>query len=140
VQDRSAGEKAGLRESEVKTSTVTRPGFKIGLRPTQANAIPTPKLDETVDHAALGDAARNAGDYRTALGHYRALSDFYIRTARLAALQKAVEGDTEERMAGLMSYGRYDEAIKLIDGWKKEFPASQRLEQLRQRVERARSQ
>ncbi len=86
------------------------------------------------NHALLGDHARDAGDYRTALRHYRALGD----PTRLAKLQSAIEGDVEERVAGLLDQGRYGDAISLTDGWLREFPGSQRLQKMRAKGVRAR--
>jgi hypothetical protein len=93
-----------------------------------AHAAPKP------DYGALGDKARDTGDLRTALQNYRALGD----TKRLDALQRAVEGDAEERSSAMMDHGQYADALKLTEGWLREFPASQRLERLRARIVRAR--
>ncbi|HEY3743381.1 MAG TPA: protein kinase [Bryobacteraceae bacterium] len=87
-----------------------------------------------VDHAALGDKARDAGDFRGALPHYKTLGD----NTRLATLQKAVEGDTEERSSAMTDHGRYGDALTLVDGWLRDFPGSQRLQRLRAKIIRAR--
>jgi len=90
----------------------------------------------SVDHAALGDRAKDAGDFRTAYQHYKALGD----EARLAALQRAVEGDVEERGGAIADTGRYDQALSLVNLWLQDFPGSQRLQRLRAKIERAKSQ
>jgi outer membrane biosynthesis protein TonB len=95
---------------------------------------PEPPKPPPVNHAALGDAARNAGDFRTALRHYREAND----AAKLAAVQRAIEGDTEERASSSMDRGQFAEAQRAVDGWLKEFPDSQRLQRLRARIIKAR--
>jgi len=109
---------------EKKSATPSKP-------PTQTQPEP-PK--PTVDYLALGDKARDAGDYRTALQNYRALDD----TARLATLQRSVEGDAEDRAGALTDKGQYAQAIVLADAWLREFPSSRRLQQLRAKIVRAR--
>jgi serine/threonine protein kinase len=86
-----------------------------------------------VDHAALGDAALNAGDYRAALGHYKVVGD----PKRLADLQRGVESDSDERAMPLLDKGQYSDALRLVDNWILEFPNSQRLQTLRARIVRA---
>ncbi len=95
---------------------------------------PEPPKPPPANHAALGDAARNAGDFRTALRHYREAND----AAKVAAVQRAIEGDTEERASSSMDRGQFAEALRVVDGWLKEFPDSQRLQRLRARIVRAR--
>jgi hypothetical protein len=87
-----------------------------------------------VNHAALGDEALNLGDLRAALTHYRQAGD----PARLARLQRAVEGDTTERVNRLLDRGEYAEAMTIVNGWLREFPNSQRLQNLQTRINRAR--
>jgi tetratricopeptide (TPR) repeat protein len=89
-----------------------------------------------VDHAALGDKAKDEGDFRTAYQHYKALGD----AARLAALQRSVEGDAEERGGALADTGRYDQALALVNSWLQDFPGSQRLQRLQAKIVRARTQ
>ena len=81
------------------------------------------KLRSPLDHAKLGDAARASGDFKTALEHYRTLGD----PARMAALQQSVEYDIDERVAGYMPTGHYDDALKVVDDGLRDFPSSQRL-------------
>ena len=87
-----------------------------------------------VDHVVRGDKARDSGDFVSALQHYKAAGN----AMRLAGLQKAVEGETEERASGMMDHGRYSEALTLVDNWSAEFPGSQRLRQLRAKIVKAR--
>ena len=89
----------------------------------------------TVDHAALGDAARNSGDLKSAVQHYRQAGN----SAKFASVQKAVEGDAEERVSTMMDRGKFAEGLQLTDSWLKEFPDSQRLQRLRVRIDRART-
>jgi serine/threonine-protein kinase len=95
---------------------------------------PPGPLEQPIDHAALGDAARNAGDLDGALRHYRQAGD----AQRLAALQRAVEGDIDERVSALMDRGQFAEALKLLNRWLAEFPRSQRLLLLSARTVKAR--
>ena len=97
-------------------------------------AKPVLPKPEPVNHAALGDVARNAGDLAAALRHYREAAD----PQRLAALQKAVEGDADESASALMDRGQFGDALKIADRWLPEFPASQRLTGLRAKIVRAR--
>lgn len=97
-------------------------------------AKPEPPKPEPINHAALGDAARNAGDLATALRHYREAAD----PTRLAAVQRAVEGDAEERASALMDRGQFADALKIVDRWLPDFAGSQRLQRLRARIVKAR--
>ena len=97
-------------------------------------AKPEPPKPDPVNHAALGDAARNAGDLATALRHYREAAD----PTRLAAVQRAVEGDADERASTLMDRGQFPDALKIVDRWLPDFPGSQRLQRLRARIVKAR--
>ena len=83
----------------------------------------------------MGDAASNAGDLAAAFRHYREAAD----TQRLAALQKAVERDADERASALMDRGQFADALKIVDRWLPDFSGSQRLQRLRARIVKARN-
>jgi serine/threonine protein kinase len=125
--------KPQAKQEEVPQNREPRPQEKQPETTTQPGKIEPPKPEPAIDHAALGDAAMNAGDLRTALTHYRTLGD----PARLAKLQRAVESDADERATVLLDKGQYPEALRLVDGWSKEFPSSQRLQALRAKIVRA---
>ena len=100
---------------------------------TLPKASPPETSQKPDDHAKLGDAALNSGDYRIALNHFKRLKD----KNRLATLQGAVESDVDERVSGLLDRGKYTEAIRMVDPWLKEFSNSQRLQSLRTKINHA---
>ena len=102
--------------------------------PTPAPPPPQPKAAPVIDHAALGDTALNAGDYRSASAHFKALGD----AQRLAKLQRAVEADVDERATILLEKGQSAGALRLVDSWVGDFPRSVRLQSLRAKIVRAR--
>ena len=75
-----------------------------------------------VDADALSSHLRFAGDDPT----------------RLAAVQRAIEGDAEESDAALMDRGGFTKALKIVDRWTPDFPGSQRLQRLRAKIVKAR--
>lgn len=149
AQREKAALETGVRESrgaEVKKQVEQTAGKKAAAVPAAGSVTAQPPESKgkpveavkpaapALDHLALGDAARNGGDLGAALRHYREAGD----AGRLAALQKAVEGDAEERAGGFMDRGLFGEALKVAERWLGEFPGSQRLTRLRARVVRAR--
>ncbi len=111
--------RAGEPETKPKPPSETLP---------KASSPETPQKPD--DHAQLGDAALNAGDYRIALNHFKRLND----KGRLATLQGAVESDVDERVSGLLDLGKQTEAVRMVEPWLKEFPNSQRLQTLRMKI------
>ena len=111
-----------------KKSLETKPSSE-----TSPKASPLETLQKPDDHAQLGDAALNAGDYRIALTHFRRLND----KNRLATLQGAVESDVDERVSGLLDRGKYTDAVRMVGSWLKEFPSSQRLQSLSAKINHA---
>lgn len=101
--------------------------------PVKKDTPPEPKPEPVIDHAKLGNAALNSGDYRTALGHFKSLAD----AKRLSAVQRAVEADLDERVTPMLDKGQYTEALRVADSWLREFPGSQRLQNLRAKIARA---
>ena len=96
--------------------------------------VTPPKSEPVKDHAALGDAAVKAGDYTTALTHFKALGD----SKRLSALERSVEGDAEDRCLAFLDRGEYAEALRVVDRRSGEYPGSKRLQALRAKIVRAR--
>jgi len=105
--------------------------------PTRAPTMSPTPVPTLVDHIAPGDAARDRGDFRTALNHYRQSADSR-KPQRLEQLQRAIEGDVEERVATLSDSGQLGQAETLVNGWIAEFPHSQRLQRQKALVQRRR--
>ncbi len=95
---------------------------------------PSPTAAPKINHIALGDEARNVGDLKGALQHYRQAGDLQ----KIAVVQRAVEGNTDEYASDLIDRRQFAEGLRLVDGWLREFPDSQRLQRLRVKIERAR--
>jgi len=120
-----------LKKAAIEPKKREQQSKPIAIETRQTTPPPAPPPP---NYLALGDQARDSGNYAAALKNYRAAND----AGRISALQRAIEGDSEDRAGVLADSGRYNDAIALADQWLREFPSSQRLQKLRAKMVRAR--
>jgi len=88
------------------------------------------------DSIAKGDEAQKAGDYHKAVEYFRKPPP---DAGRIQAVQLLVEAKVQKAVDSFSDLGQYDKADAEVDKWQADFPGSEKLKALKEKIQRRRS-